>query len=118
MARTVTTFALISLLLPAATRAAGSDDLLSAARTGDARLVQAALDRGADANSIDENGATALHVAAASGHETVARLLVDTGADVNVVGPLGNTPLHLAAQEGHAGTVHALAHAPNVHLVR
>ena len=108
MARTFVTFVLISLLLPAASQAAGSHGLLKAARTGDTRLVQAALDRGADANSAGENGATALHLAAAWGHETMAGLLIESGADVNAAGPRDNTPLHFAAQEGHAGIVDLL----------
>jgi ankyrin repeat protein len=58
-------------------------ELIAAARAGDADEVRALLDRGADVDGRDANGATALVAAAYGNHVEVARLLAEAGADVN-----------------------------------
>ena len=57
--------------------------LLEAARAGDGTQVRALLGRGAEVESRDSTGATALVAAAYGNHVDVARLLVEAGADVN-----------------------------------
>ena len=57
--------------------------LLEAARTGAADEVRSLLERGADVEARDQNGATALVAAAYGNHVEVARVLIEAGADVN-----------------------------------
>lgn len=61
-----------------------SEDLLAAARKGDAAQVKALLDAGADVNAKSPYGSTALFFACDRGHVEVIKLLIDKGADVNV----------------------------------
>lgn len=77
------------------------DLLLSSAMSGNAAQVESLLRQGADADTRDQRGATALICAAAYGHTDIAEMLVGAGADVNARGPIGNTALIIAAQEGH-----------------
>ena len=65
--------------------------LMVGARHGIARTVALLLHRGADPESIDENGLVALHLATTV---NVAKLLVDTGrCDIEKRGAHGETPL-------------------------
>ena len=57
--------------------------LIEAARVGDAAEVRALLERDADVQARDANGATALVAAAYGNHIEAARLLVEADADVN-----------------------------------
>lgn len=59
------------------------EQLVRAARAGDATLVAQLLHGGAAVNAAEANGMTALHWAANRGHLGVAKLLVEAGADVN-----------------------------------
>ena len=69
---------------------------------------------GADINSADGDGFTALSVAAEGGNFTTVQFLVCHGADVNLASNRGVTPLMLAcasglwAEEGHFGNCHLL----------
>lgn len=66
--------------------------------------VKLLLDKGADLNIRDEDGATPLFAAAAEGLSNVVRTLTATGrCDVNLAQyDTGRTPLHLLAYKGHA----------------
>ena len=55
--------------------------------------VAAAIDLGADVNSTNQAGDTALHVAAGRGYNTIVQLLADRGAQLNVKNKRGLTPL-------------------------
>ena len=59
------------------------EDLLAAAKKGDAKTVKALLDKGANVNAKNEYGATALSYAADKGHLPVVKILVQHKADVN-----------------------------------
>lgn len=63
---------------------------------------------GADVNSQDGDGWTALNCAAQKGHAAVVQLLVTKGADVNRANVRGAAPLHTAASRGHAAVVQYL----------
>ena len=80
-----------------------------AAIAGNARLLKALFDRGADPNDADANGANPLHHAAASGNKESVELLISRGALVNAANDKGATPLHYGAAD--ADVVDALIRA-------
>ncbi|HEX6974823.1 MAG TPA: ankyrin repeat domain-containing protein, partial [Vicinamibacterales bacterium] len=73
----------------------GATPLMAAALYGDAPLVGALLERGADPNVANDAGATPLMWALADLAKT--RLLLDRGADVNARSADGRVPLVIAA---------------------
>ena len=73
-------------------------------KTSDASAAQLALQLGADAKAVDNNGETALMFAARFGHEAAAKLLLEHGAEVKASRNDGLTALMAAAARGH-GTV-------------
>ncbi|KAE8279959.1 Protein phosphatase 1 regulatory subunit 16A Myosin phosphatase targeting subunit 3 Precursor [Larimichthys crocea] len=70
--------------------------------------VQALVQREADLNAQDNNGATLLHIAAANGYMSVAELLVDHRAQLEVKDADGWTPLHAASCWGQIQMVELL----------
>jgi hypothetical protein len=96
--------------------------LLAAARAGDVSAVRELLDKGADADSADLGGWTALMAAASEGRRDVVDLLLDRGAKVNTRGkglpfqlsangskePSGTTALMTAAYAGNSEIVRVL----------
>ena len=93
---------IISIIIASVAVAAHADsELIEAARSNDAAQVKALLESGANTESKDDNGHTALHFAAGNNNVEIARMLVEHGGDVNAVGYIDNTPLLIAAQEGH-----------------
>ena len=82
--------------------------LLRAADRRDDRLVEFLLASGADADSRDADGWTALHSAAAAGDIAIAELLLASGAAVDVRTVHGLTPLHVAQRSGHGEVAAAL----------
>ena len=88
------------------------NDLLEAARAGDAAAVRALLQTGTEVNAARGDGITALHLAAEHGHAEAARTLLDGGAAVERGTRIGRyTPLHLAARGGHGDVVALLLDA-------
>ncbi|CAH0366292.1 unnamed protein product, partial [Pelagomonas calceolata] len=82
-----------------------SMSLFDACKEGRSDIVQAWLDRGADANSpTNAQGRTALHIACENGHVDAARLLLDSGAEVDRAASglsfNGATPLLIACHNG------------------
>ena len=71
-------------LAPLSAALAGPADLLQAARAGDLAAVTTLLADGADVNSADRYGSTALATASVNGHLEVVRLLLEKGADPNI----------------------------------
>src|SRR5262249_22326328 len=76
-------------------------DLLVAARAGEEGAVRTLLDQGANPDSRDRVGDTALNIAARTGRTALARLLVERGADVDLANLARVTPLMSAAFDGH-----------------
>ncbi len=76
-----------------------------AASAGQAEAVTALLTKGANPDTRDANGRTALMLAASAGHyETVRRLLIG-GASKSLKDNHGKTALDLAAENKHADLV-------------
>src|SRR6202034_1663812 len=76
---------------------------------GNALIIKALIDAGADANEKLPLGRTPLMVAARTGNVDAIQVLLDHGADVNAKETLrGTTPLMWAADEGHAAAIQLL----------
>src|SRR5256885_9606593 len=90
---------LLTFLFATATAlfAAGSPDLLVAIRNGDHAQVQKLIAGGADVNTADTGGTTALMHSVIESDLKMMKLLVDGGANVNGKSNLGSTALMYAA---------------------
>lgn len=82
--------------------------LLKSARVGNLRLARKALAMGAQADTRDGHGRTALCLAAKNNHPEMIRLLVESGADINFKLPYGRTPIYQAIHYGSLETVKLL----------
>ena len=85
--------------------------LLDAAKIGDIERTENLIKHGADINTTDRHGYTALHWAAIYGELKIANLLINKGADINAIDSNRRTALHLAATFGHVKIVEALVKA-------
>lgn len=63
-------------------------------------VKQSLLNHGADVNSINLRGESALHLAVCDGHSSLSRLLLESGADVTQKDRNGLAPLAIASQCG------------------
>jgi ankyrin repeat protein len=84
-------------LVSAGLFAADSRALLAAIRAGDHPQVQKLLRAGADANTTDADGTTALMYSVIESDATMMRLLLKSKANVNAKNALGSTALMYAA---------------------
>ena len=92
-----------------ATNRYGVTPLALAATNGNAEIVDALLDAGADANTASPDGATALMTAARTGRRAAVKTLLDHGAAVNIREQwFGETALMWAAAEDHPDVVQLL----------
>jgi ankyrin repeat protein len=96
-------------LAPRPVRDLLADEVLAAARDGDAPRVARWLDHDASVDGRDPQGRTPLHLAAGAGHEAIAAQLVAAGADVAAVDAGGQTPGDLAAARKHERLLALLA---------
>ena len=86
-----------------------TNDIWTAAFTGNTGALKQALTDGADANARNlQSGATLLITAAVAGHTKAVATLLEHGADINARGQDGGTALHAAAFFGHVETVKLL----------
>ncbi len=87
-----------------------NEELLGAAKRGDAAAIKSLLARGADVNAKTRYNQTPLMFAADKGHLEASKTLIDAGADLNVVDTFYKsfTALVGAAREGHAEVVKLL----------
>jgi uncharacterized protein len=67
-----------------------------ATKRGDLERVRSLLENGADINSKDEHGQTALMNAAHAGHVQLVRLLIEKGTDLNVTAKYNLSALMLS----------------------
>ncbi len=95
--------------LEATTRIGQHTPLHVAGRSGEAEVVQALLEAGADPHAESSSGATPLHLAAQAGNAAAVAALLDHGADVNArERTWGQTPLMFAAASNRLGPVNVL----------
>lgn len=96
---------ILAALSSTAPQIAAAGELADAAMRADADAVAALLDRNADVNEPQSDGATALHWAVYGDQPELAALLIDAGADVAARNRAGVTPLLLATETGNAAMV-------------
>ncbi len=98
---------------------AGRPPVVDAARTDDKAVLAALVQKKADVNAPDADGATALHWVSYWNDLECADMLLRAGANPNAANDLGATPLWNASQNGSAAMVGALLKAganPNAAL--
>jgi len=119
MRRTLTTglsiCAMIALGLSALTHAAatgGAAAFVDAAMNGNREAVRALLKDGADVNTTQADGMTALHWAAQKGDVELAKMLLYASANLKATTRIGGyTPLLIASKNGDAPMIETLAQA-------
>jgi len=79
----------------------GETLLMNAVRAGDIQLVSDLLKKGADANSRNAGGVTALMLAAAKGRTDIANLLLNAGARPDITDYDGRSAADRATQNNH-----------------
>src|SRR5437667_425982 len=77
--------------------AAGSPDLLVATRNGDHAQVRKLIETGAEVNTVDNDGTTALMHSVIESDVKMMKVLIDNGANVNMKNSLHSTALMYAA---------------------
>lgn len=96
-------------LLPAAAIANG--DLANLAEQGEVAQLQQLLKSGADVNTRQSDGSTALHLAVLRDQQEAVTALLNAGADPVLLNRNGISPLFLAVQNGNAEIVSSLLKA-------
>ncbi|KAJ5903624.1 Short-chain dehydrogenase/reductase SDR [Penicillium tannophilum] len=76
-------------------------ELLTLVRKGEIDLIKGVLKKGANVNTQDPNGQTALIIATSFGNEEVVSLLLKCKAKTDLKGKDGETALSVAAQKGY-----------------
>jgi ankyrin repeat protein len=107
------------LLLPAAAFAAGSPDIADALQRGDTAAARQLIEKHADVNAPQNDGATALHWAVYRSDREMVDVLLAAGANPKAANREGSTPLWLASINGDAAIMEALLRAgadANEHL--
>ncbi|MGH9143814.1 MAG: ankyrin repeat domain-containing protein [Vicinamibacterales bacterium] len=118
MRRTLTTAlsigAMVALSLSTLTHAApaGAAAFVDAAMNGNRDAVRALLKEGADVNTTQADGMTALHWAAQKGDVELAKVLLYASANLKAATRIGGyTPLLIASKNGDAAMIETLAQA-------
>ena len=84
------------------------DPLIAASEVGDKDKVEQLLSDGAEIDSKDSKGRTALITASSGGHTTVTDLLLERGAHIDLQDDEGFSALMTACQNGHIETTSLL----------
>ena len=108
--RLISMGAISALLLSALLHAAAApSSVVEAAMHGNKDAVRTLLKAGADVNTAQGDGMTALHWAAQKGDVELAQTLLYAGANVRATTRVGGyTPLLIASRNGHAAVVETL----------
>jgi len=102
---------IVLLLLSTACFGAASSEVADAVMRGDKLAVRQLLEKHADANVAQADGATALHWAVFRSDKELVDLLLKAGANAKAANHDGSTPLWLASVNGDADIVAALLNA-------
>jgi ankyrin repeat protein len=105
------TFGVACLLLATSASSGTSSSVADAAMTGDKLTLRTLIQRKADVNAAQADGATAIQWAAYKNDIEMADMLIAAGADVNRPNRDGATPLWLAAENGNAAMIERLLKA-------
>lgn len=97
-------------------RSSPDKKFLKAALRGDIAAMEQLLAQGADINTRNDQGETALRIAAVNNDVPVARFLLDKGADPNMADIYGRSPLSRAAGEGYNALLKMLLAAPDIQV--
>jgi ankyrin repeat protein len=84
------------------------EEMLGAVQKGNAKAVQAWLERGMDPNSVDPKGFSLLMLAARENHREVVIVLLDRKAKINQRSAYGDSALMLASFKGNLDMVQLL----------
>jgi ankyrin repeat protein len=107
--RTLIVLSAVGALCLPALHAAAPASVVEAAMSGNRDAVRALLKQGADVNTAQGDGMTALHWAAQKGDVDLAKTLLYAGANVKATTRIGGyTPILMASRNGHAPMVEAL----------
>ena len=98
----------LALLLTVANFVAAQSEVADATMQSDIETVHRLLERGADVNEVQSDGATALHWAAYHGDADMAALLLEAGANPSIANRNGSTPMWLAVNRGEATVIEVL----------
>lgn len=79
-----------------------------AVASGNAKIVRAFLDSGADVNKTNKNGSTPLSASTNLSSADITKILLAAGANPNLINKSGKTSLMLAAEHGRTETVKIL----------
>ena len=105
----IATGSMAALVCSAFISAAGPSSVVDAAMQGNRDAVRALLKDGADVNTAQGDGMTALHYAALKHDVELAKMLLYAGANVKATTRIGGyTPLLIASRDGDAPMVDAL----------
>ncbi len=85
--------------------------LIAAVKNNDEEMVKSLIEKGANVNSKDKYGHTALIYASEEGYKEIAKLLIDGGANVNATNKSKVTALMWASQKGYKEIVQLLIEA-------
>jgi len=111
----------LALTISYAIGAPAKSDVADAAQRGDKAAVRSLIQKKADVNAPQIDGATALHWAAQADDLELADLLIRNGAKVSIATVAGATPIQMAALNGSAAMLDRLLAAgadPNAPLTR
>jgi ankyrin repeat protein len=98
----------LALILAFANSAFAQSDVADAAMRHDSATLRRLVQGGADVNSPQADGATALHWAAYHRDADSAKLLLAAGANASAANREGSTPMWLAASQGDATMIATL----------